>query len=354
MKLGQRLSAVMIAAALAVAALSVIGFWAFYSYQQSHNPALVDPKRVWPVTEEWVWLAVTVLAAVMFSMALASGFARKIVAPMEEVAANLRRVANGDLSARASLHGVSSLEARQLTDDFNAMADRLERMEHGRIFWNAAIAHELRTPVTVLKGRVQGIRDGIFDADHEQLSHVLRSVEGLSRLVEDLRVVGLADGGHLQLDTRWVDVSGEIRSAAEMMRPALRDSGHDLILCLPSIEARVDPVRVRQLLIALLENARKHAYPAPVNVRLAAHDGFVVLEVSDEGPGVAEGERQQIFEAFRTASGTDHTRGGSGLGLAVVKSIAEAHDGWVECTSSLSGGALFRVRFRSGNAVDAA
>lgn len=347
MKLGQRLSAVMIAAALAVAALSVVGFWAFYGYQQLHNPALVDPRRVWPVTEEWVWLATTVLAAVMLSMALASGMARRIVAPMEEVAANLRRVASGDLTARVLLRGANSLEARQLADDFNAMADRLESMENARVFWNAAIAHELRTPVTVLRGRIQGIRDGIFQADHEQLSNVLRSVEGLSRLVEDLRVVGLADGGHLNLDTRRVDVSAEVGSVARMMESQLLATGHHLTMELTSFEAQVDPVRVRQLMLALLDNAGKHALPGAVHVQLSEQSDLVVLEVSDSGPGITESERLRIFEAFRSNTAEFSSKGGSGLGLAVVKAIAQAHEGSVECLPSPEGGSLFRVSLPS-------
>ena len=343
MKLSQRLSAVMIAAALAVAGLSVVGFWAFYGYQQLHNPALVDAKRVWPVTEEWVWLAATVLAAVMLAMALASGMARRIVAPMEEVAANLRRVASGDLAARVTLRGGNSLEARQLADDFNTMADRLESMENARVFWNAAIAHELRTPVTVLRGRLQGIRDGVFEADREQLSHVLRSVEGLSRLVEDLRVVGLADGGHLTLDTRRVVVATEVSSVVGIMESSMRAAGHVVMMDLESFEAQVDPVRVRQLLLALLDNARKHALPGPVRVTLSRQSTNIVLEVTDSGPGIIESERMRIFDAFRSTNTESAASGGSGLGLAVVKAIAEAHEGAVECVASAEGGAIFRV-----------
>src|SRR5690606_37085928 len=151
------------------------------------------------------------------------------------------------------------------------MARRLQNIEADRVMWHAAIAHELRTPVTILRGRLQGLAEGVFAPDEGQFRSLLAQVEGLSRLIEDLRVLSLADSARLDVRRARNDVVQEVQSVMTLVDPGFRSSGFVLELETSREEhpAHCDPTRVRQALMALLENARRYATPG--RVRIAVH-----------------------------------------------------------------------------------
>ena len=162
---------------------------------------------------------------------------------------SVRRLAHGDLNARPP-RDRSLGEASALVEDFNSMAERLQRMTGELVTWNAAIAHELRTPVTILRGRLQGLAEGVFPPDEALFRSLLAQVEGLSRLIEDLRVLSLADSGHLSLRTEIVDLAEEIRATVELVEPDLRAARLVLDVSLPSCQVECDVARIRQVVIA--------------------------------------------------------------------------------------------------------
>lgn len=314
--------------ALGIICLSVIGTYVFYAFAMTYLPGSISDTMI-PSRVEMVWIGCTVIAALGMAVFVAVRLSRRLITPLNSVAHSLREVAEGRLDARAVIDEQSMGETAQLVRDFNAMAERLQGMTREREFWNAAIAHELRTPVTILRGRLQGLAEGVFSPSCELFEGLLRQVEGLNRLIEDLRVLSLNDSGHLDVQRVRVRLADELSSVLEVFAPRFATQGFELRSELDAnLLVECDVVRIRQALMALLENALLHADPGHLSVRLYQKNGFFHLSVEDEGPGIDSSLAAKIFDAFRRGDpARSRKTGGSGLGLAVVKAIAEAHDG---------------------------
>jgi len=339
--LSRRIIRSMVSLALASTLLTILGSYVFYTLWYTYSPANYpgpETENWFPTPLEWGWIAFTALLALTLAVVSALGLARRILVPLNSVAESLRQLARGDLSVRASTDDQSLGEAAHLVRDFNAMAERLEGMDRERRFWNAAIAHELRTPVTVLRGRLQGLTEGVFEPEPALFRSLLSQVEGLGRLIEDLRLVGLAENGRLELQQELTDLSAEVTAVVQAFGPSLTAAGFTLSCVLQDRPVPCDPVRIRQALLALLENALQHATPGPLRIQVRIEPGLCHLLVEDSGPGVPEVLTTQIFEAFQR--GEPHGRG-SGLGLAVVQTIARVHGGDVTCGPSPLGGTAF-------------
>lgn len=340
--LSRQIALSMILIAAGTALLALLGSFLFYYlwavYWPSQVPEEVGLAPSWP---EWAWIAATVLTAMALAMGVAVKLARRILQPLNSVAEGLRCMARGDLEARAIAADPSLGEAAHLVDDFNTLADKLRQMSEEQVFWNAAIAHELRTPVTILRGRLQGLADGVFAPEPALFHRLLSQVEGLTRLLEDLRVVSLAESGHLRLQWQSVDLADEIRDVVELCAPMLQLAQQSVELELTAEPVSCDPARIRQALLALLENARCYAQPGVIRIRSELRDGHYHLCVEDQGPGVPPELVTHIFTAFRRAA--DDKTAGSGLGLAVVAAIASAHHGSARCYPAPSGGSVFEL-----------
>ena len=214
--IGRQISLSITVASLCSTVLSISGFYLFYYLLEVFYPRWYDePKSMMPSGLEWLWIGLTATVVVALATLIASRLTRRIITPLNSVAASLRRVASGDLEARARGGDTSMAEAATLVNDFNSMAERLSRMSENRVFWNAAIAHELRTPMTILRGRLQGIAEGVFEPGPEQFNSMLTQLEGLTRIIEDLRVVSLAESGHLDLRLQRSDVSVQVAAVVE-------------------------------------------------------------------------------------------------------------------------------------------
>lgn len=325
--------------------LSVLGSYAFYAWLMTYSPQSVSGPDDWmPSGPEWIWMALTTFVALALAVWVAVKLARRILMPLTSVAESLRRLAGGDLDARAATEDRSLGEASVLVDDFNAMAERLQRMSQEQLFWNVAIAHELRTPVTILRGRLQGLAEGVFEPDARQFHSLLAQVESLARLIEDLRVVGLADGGHLQLQWQEVHIAEEIDAVVQLLTPALQLAGFTVQIDVASALVRCDPQRIRQALLVLLDNARYHADPGELKISCSVERGSWRLSVQDQGPGIDPAQAEHIFEAFqRGEQSRSQGSSGSGLGLAVVRAIAQAHGGKATWRPSAHKGSAFEL-----------
>lgn len=332
---------------LVIMMMVLLGSYAFYATLWIFFPASLSAPDSWlPSPAEWGWISATTLIGLTIAIGVAIRLSRRILAPLNAVATSLRQVAQGNLAVRATTDDRSLGEATQLVDDFNALAERLERVEQERIFWNAAIAHELRTPVTILRGRLLGLTEGVFQPEPALLASLLVQVEGLGRLIEDMRMVSLAESGHLQMQLQEVDLRQEILAVMKAYESTLQDKGFQLVLALESRHAICDPIRIRQALLALLENALRHATPGTLTIRTSFIDGMHGLSVEDSGPGIDLDDVQIIFDAFqRGPLEPDAHQKGSGLGLAVVRAIASAHAGTASCTPSATGGSCFLLRW---------
>lgn len=342
--LGRKISLWMTAVTLGMTFVVVSTSYLFYYVMMTYWPERVDETAVLPSGPEWVWLGATFLFGAIVAMAVARKLARKILVPLNSVADSMRRVSRGDLAARAVSGDRSLGEAASLADDFNALATRLQRITEEQTFWNAAIAHELRTPVTVLRGRLQGLAEGVFPPTEALFRGLLTHVEGLSRTIEDLRVISLAESGHLDLHLQDMDLRTEISGVLEFFGAEIASAGQVAEVEVTASHVRGDPLRIRQALLAMLDNARRYAGPGVVRIYAFIQDGACHLRVRDHGPGISPEQATHVFTAFRRA-GVAHTahRSGSGLGLAVVAAIAHAHSGHVTCESPAGGGCAFEM-----------
>lgn len=330
--------------AVAIAALSIVGWSAYYDVVFSFWPNLPVPE------ESWTWLDVgylvlTVILVVPAAAAFGWWLSRRMVRPLLDVARAARAIADGDLTARARREAAGFWETRHLIDDFNAMAERLERGEADRIYTNSAIAHELRTPLTILKGRLQGVSDGVFTVTPEMLDTLLAQVDGLAMIVEDLRTIGLFNADRLQLNLIETDLMAVVRRAVATVSVELEDADIELDLRLQPMVIKADPDRIRQALVALLTNAARYALGTRVILEILAEPGIVMLRCTDHGPGLPAGAAERLFDPFwRADDSRGRVAGGSGLGLAVVKAIAVAHGGSVSASNAQGGGASFALR----------
>lgn len=330
--------------ALGIISFSVIGTYAFYGLLSKYMPGSVSETWL-PSQVELGWILGTVIAALAMAGFVAIRLSRRILTPLNSVAHNLREVAQGNLQARAALDQHAQGETLQLVRDFNTMAERLEKATQEQHFWNASVAHELRTPVTILRGRLQGLAEGVFTPSSEMFENLLRQVEGLNRLIEDLRVLSLNDNGHLRLEWASTDLVEDVFTVVRVFSSSLQAQGIQVhVESDEHLQVTCDAFRIRQALMALLENASKYATPGELRISLYIVDGICRLAVEDSGPGIEADLAAQLFEAFRRGDPSrSRGTGGSGLGLAVVKAIAEAHGGNAECRPSSCGGTSFSI-----------
>lgn len=190
----------------------------------------------------------------------------------------------------------------------------------------ADIAHELRTPLAILQGRIEGLLDGVYPRDEDHLAELLEETRHLSRLVEDLGTLARAEAGALELRKETVDLGDLLRDvAASLPRPVAVQVPPDL----PTVEA--DPGRIRQVLLNLLANALRHTPPeGAVSIEVQAEPRRILIRVRDTGSGIAPEDLPRIFERFQKGSDS----GGSGLGLAIARKLVLAHSGEIGIESA--------------------
>jgi two-component system, OmpR family, sensor histidine kinase BaeS len=287
--------------------------------------------------------------AIALGVLVAALIAARIAHPIAAVASAADRVAAGDLHARVRLNvrGRESDEVTRLQVAFNAMAQALERSEANRQALVADVAHELRTPLAVLQGRLEGLLDGVLRNDRMELERLHRHAALLARLVEDLRVLSLADAQRLTLSCEPLDLWGVVAEGVGMFEARAAERGVALAWAGGGVVVRVqgDRHRLLQVFGNLLENALA-VTPAGGTVRVrverSRHDAHVSFE--DEGPGLPPGDSARLFERFyRTDPARARVSGGSGIGLAIVKTLCEAHGGEVRAGNRAEGGARVEV-----------
>ena len=255
----------------------------------------------------------------------------------------------GNLSVRAQLDNPSSVaEITKMINDFNRMAEKLEISVNNASIWNAAIAHELRTPVTILQGRLQGVLDDIFTPDKALLKNLLNQVEQLSFLIEDLRTLSLADNQQLRLNLESVCLSDVITQSVNLLQDRFDQAKLIIETDLSDQACFFDRQRLEQILIALFENEIRYAQAGILRISTQKKSEGLVLTIEDQGPGIADQHIPFIFDAFyRLEESRGKKNGGSGLGLSVVNAIMIAHEGRIEYSKSQAlGGSCFSILFK--------
>jgi signal transduction histidine kinase len=286
------------------------------------------------------FFGILVLALVIVFIAVGRAV-RRTAAPVGDVMEAADRVAGGDFGVRVEERGPG--EMRRLARSFNAMAERLQVNEEQRRNLLADIAHELRTPLSVIQGQVEGVLDGLYAAGRAHLEPALEETKVMSRLLDDLQTLSTAEAGALRLHRVLIEPGELVGEAIEAFRSRADAGGVTLdqrvAASLPRVD--VDPVRIGQVLGNLLQNALFHT-PSGGSVVVAADagdGGRVAFLVEDTGPGIAAEALPHVFDRFVKAADS----GGAGLGLAIAKSMVEAHGGEISAQNRPEGG--LRVRF---------
>jgi two-component system sensor histidine kinase BaeS len=225
------------------------------------------------------------------------------------------------------------------------MADDLARLEKLRQNQVADTAHELRTPLSNLGGYLEAIRDGLVLPDSAAINSLSEEVALLSRLVNDLQELAVADAGELRLEKQTEDVSALLDQAAAAARPAALAKGIDITTRIDTDlpPSQIDRQRIRQVLHNLLSNATTHTPSGgKVGIEAIMADGSIEISVSDTGEGIPAQDLSNIFERFyRVDKSRTRATGGSGLGLTIAKRIVEAHGGRIWVTSEVGVGSRF-------------
>jgi signal transduction histidine kinase len=289
------------------------------------------------------------LGAIVIALLLGFLLARTLTRPIRELTAATQALAKGDLGQQVSVR--TRDEMGQLAASFNQMSADLAHASQLRRQMTADIAHELRTPLSLILGYTESLSDGKLPATQETFDIMYDEAQHLSRLIDDLRTLSLADAGELPLNRRPVDPKALLERAALAYMPQAQRQGVAIELNASSDlpEAEADPGRIEQVLDNLVSNALRYT-PSGGRVILSADgDGEqVFLRVQDTGVGIQLEELPYIFERFYRAdkSRQRHAKE-SGLGLAIAKSIVEAHGGSVSVESILGEGTTFVVALPS-------
>lgn len=280
---------------------------------------------------DWIWLSTVIFCGGVISIIIGMHLAQRFIKPINFLAEAAKQISQGNLSARADDRHIHSTEIAELMHNFNNMAQKLESSVENALVWNAAIAHELRTPITILQGRLQGILDGVFKPDEALFKSLLSQVEGLSHLVEDLRTLSLIENQQLRLNYEMVDFKALTEKVLKLFEQRLQQAQIEPVLEIPAIEVHCDRRRIEQVLMALIDNAIRYADAGKLNISLTKDLQNWILQVADAGPGIAAQYQQDLFNPFfRLEQSRNKEFGGTGLGLAVVHAIVIAHDGRIE------------------------
>lgn len=292
-------------------------------------------------------LLVAMGGAILLALVLSVFFARSLSRPLREIAAAMQAIAQGNLEQQVPVR--SSDEVGQVAAAFNQMSANLARANTLRRQMTADIAHELRTPLAVVVGYLASLSEGLLKPTPERFKTMHDEAQHLQRLVEDLRILSLADAGELPLNPQWVAPGELINLAAaafshqaEQRQITLSvEVGSDV----PLLYA--DPDRLLQVLGNLLSNALRYTpEQGQITITSRLAEGFITLSVGDTGPGIAPEHLPYIFERFYRADLSRHEEGGeSGLGLAIARSIVEAHGGRIWATSVVGEGTTVSVAF---------
>ncbi len=330
---------------------------AFVELVAEREPEGIDARFLQRQTTGMLITAFSTIA-----MALLAGWwvARRWSRPLRQLQLATHRIARGEQGVRIAVPGTpgasrsGAMEIDELVTDVNAMVEALAKLEDSRRHWIAQISHELRTPLAVLRGEMESIEDGARQPTPAVMASLREEVAQLTRLVDDLHTLAVADLGQLPCHFAAGDAHTELTRmarrfetrAAQLGLVLTIGPGINAIPVIPAIPAQWDFGRIEQLLSNLLENSLRYTRaPGQVHVHWRTQGDALQLTVEDGAPGVAAAQLGQLFDPlFRVDSARTRTgQHGSGLGLSIVRAIAQAHHGTVAASASRLGGLAIQV-----------
>lgn len=297
--------------------------------------------------QPWFGVCGVALALVVVATSVARRAFRSIATPLADIMSAADSVADGDLTVRIPEEKGSGDFVR-LAQSFNRMVEELQRAESQRRHLTSDVAHELRNPIHVLKGNLEGLVYGVYKPTEEQFNAMLEEINLLSRLVEDLQTLSLAEEGRLPIHWETVDLAVLMEDVHTSFSGQAAAAGVELRIEVQGqpLTIQGDTDRLNQVLSNLVANALRHT-PVGGKIALAAREveKDIELTVADSGEGIAAEDLPYIFDRFwrgdRTRSHTDGS--GAGLGLAIARQLVQAHGGEINVESTLGKGARFMI-----------
>jgi len=299
-----------------------------------------------------VWLGGVALALGLpiFAVTVAFWAFRRIATPLSDVMQAADVVAEGDLSVRVPVPEHGPHEFRRLAASFNRMTEELQRADQQRRNLTADVAHELRTPLHIIQGSLEGVLDGVYEASEEHITATLNETRALARLVEDLQTLSLAEAGQLPVEWENVDITELLADVETSFSGQAEAAGIGLQVetegDLTRMTVRGDVRRLDQVLSNLMGNALRHTLSGgTIILRAEPADGGVCITVSDTGEGIPPEDLPYVFERFwRGDRSRSHAGGaGSGLGLAIARQLVQAHGGTISVKSAVDKGTIFVI-----------
>ena len=288
------------------------------------------------------------LGAGVGGILLVSLLSRRLLTSVRRLTAAAQKLGQGDLSQRVTVSGRD--EIGELTSTFNAMAEGLENAERQRRNMVADVAHELRTPLSNIRGYVEAVRDGVLEADAETIESIHRQTMYLSKLVEDLRLLAETEAADFQLDLEPGLLEEVVSRSVEAFRPQAQSKGIELAFRAGADRAElsgrlvsIDRTRIEQVMNNLLQNAVEHTTEGGrIDVSVAEFDETVSVTVADTGEGIPSEDLPHVFDRlYRADPSRTRSTGGAGLGLTIAKQLIVAHGGTIRVESTEGKGSRF-------------
>jgi two-component system sensor histidine kinase BaeS len=325
-----------------VVAGNTLGWIRLYPFERASRPEDLAFLRA-------QFFDILIVAAILLALGLVAAplVARRWTRPLRAIGAATERIAKGEFSVRLPEDGKDEIGA--LAKNVNAMGESLGRLEDARKRWIAESAHELRTPLAVLRGEIEALQDGVRVFDAKSLASLAEEARHLTKLVNDLHLIAVADMDGLPCVMARVDLVALARRAVARFATRASERGLTLLASVPSerVEIDADDDRIDQLLNNLLENSLRYTdRPGSIEVVVARQGNEARLTVQDSAPGVREADLAKIFEPlFRADLARTRREGGSGLGLTICRAIARAHGARITAGASPLGGLAVSAMF---------
>ena len=312
--------------------LVVIGTTAFFTSSIDHGPGAQSSKG-WDGPP----FAGIVFSVIIFWLLIR--FVRRAAAPLADLMEAADQVAAGDYTTRIEPRGPRDF--RQMAGAFNEMTRRLEANEEQRRRLLADVTHELRTPLAIIRGNVEGMLDGLYPRDDLHLAPIVDETTQMARLLDDLHTLATAEAGALRLHREPTDVRELVTDIVAAFTPRALEQRASLDLqCAQVPEIDLDPVRLRQVIENVLANALRYTPSGGrVSIEVSHGSGLLTVVIADTGPGVPAEALDHLFDRFTKSADS----GGSGLGLAIARSLTEAHGGKISAENRAGGGLSVRL-----------
>ena len=308
-------------------------------------PGISLPEEEVFLQRQLIGLLIALGIGLLLAAGLAVMLARHLSRPVAAVGDGIRSLAVGNYGVKVDTDGGDEIAA--LGRDVNRLASVLSENETARQRWMADIAHELRTPLSILQGELEAMADGVRPLDTEHLASVQAEVKHINALVSDLHQLALTDSGALAYKMGPIDLDALVASAVDSFNDKAVAKKLDLSYSSAGEPVNIegDEQRLTQLLRNLLENAVRYTDKGgEIRVNLSEDKGMATLEISDSVPGVSSSECDKLFDRlYRVESSRNRGTGGSGLGLSICRNIIAAHCGSISAEHSPLGGVLIRV-----------